>query len=95
MKQSDIITAGMIAIVGVVVSILLCNMLLGDPNEYSVSFSTVSEVSNSLDEPNTEVFNAQAINPTVEVYVGQCEDWDKNGIIDNAEWSACHNNETE
>lgn len=95
MKQSDILTVAVLAISGFLVSLLLCNMLLGDPEENSKSFKTINVVSNEVDEPNSEVFNSKAINPTVEVYVGDCEDWDRNGTIDDAEWTACHNTEEE
>ncbi|MBR0460653.1 hypothetical protein IJI91_01530 [Candidatus Saccharibacteria bacterium] len=93
MKQNDILTVAVIAISGFVVSLILCNVLLGDPDEKSVSFTTIEPISNEIAEPNPEVFNLKAINPTVEVYVGQCEDWDRNGTIDDAEWQACHNTE--
>ena len=91
MKQNDILTVAVIAISGFVVSLILCNVLLGDPDEKSVSFTTIEPISNEIAEPNPEVFNLKAINPTVEVYVGQCEDWDRNGTIDDAEWQACYN----
>ena len=91
MKQNDIMTAAVVAISGFLVSLLLCNVLLGDPNENSKVINSIEPVSNEIAKPNPEVFNSRAINPTVEVYVGQCEDWDRNGSIDNAEWAACYN----
>ncbi len=42
-----------------------------------------------LQAPDPEIFNAGAINPTIEVYVGDCEDIDQNGILDMAELIAC------
>ena len=95
MKQSDLLTVVVIAISGFLVSLLLCNMLLGDPDENSKSFKTINVISSEVAEPSSEVFNSKAINPTVEVYVGECEDWDRNGTIDDAEWAACHNTEEE
>ncbi len=89
MKQSDIFTVVAVAIVGIVVSALLLNMILGNPDEKSVSFKVVEVIEPSLDNPDPEVFNPEAINPTVEVYVGDCVDQDQNGELDEAELIAC------
>ena len=89
MKQSDIFTIIIVATVGVVVSSFLVNMILGDPSSKSVSFKTVEVVEASLVNPDPEVFNPEAIDPTVEVYVGDCVDRDQNGMLDEAEKIAC------
>lgn len=89
MKQSDIFTVIAVAIVGIVVSTLLLNTVLGNPDEKSVSFKTVEVIEPTLDNPDPEVFNPEAINPTVEVYVGECVDQDQNGELDEAELIAC------
>ena len=89
MKQSDIFTIIAVALVGVIVSAFLVNMLLGNPDEKSVSFKTVEVIVADLDNPDPEVFNPDAINPTVEVYVGDCVDQDQNGELSEAELIAC------
>ena len=89
MKQSDIFTILIVALVGVLVSSFLVNMMLGDPNTKSVTFKTVEVVQATLAQPDPEVFNPDAINPTVEVYVGDCVDRDQNGELDEAERIAC------
>ena len=89
MKKSDIITVILIASIGVIISIVLTNTLLGNPDERSVSFKSIVQVEPDLAEPDSEIFNIAAINPTIEVYVGACEDIDQNGIIDRAELEAC------
>ena len=41
-------------------------------------------MSYELTEPDEEIFNPRALNPTVEVYVGNCKEFDYNGqCIDN------------
>lgn len=90
MKQSDVFTLILIAGIGTLAAFFLCKTLLGDPNEASVQFKTVSRVIGSeLVQPDQEVFNSTAINPTVEVFVGDCEDIDQNGILDETELKAC------
>jgi len=89
-KRSDIYSLILIAGIGTLAAFLACNALLGDPNKASVEFKTVSTVLTSdLAEPNEEIFNGTAINPTIEVYVGDCEDIDQNGMLDKAELIAC------
>lgn len=90
MKQSDIFTLISIATIGVIASFFACNAIMGNPDEKSVSFKRpVETISNSVAEPDPEVFNVAAINPTIEVYVGDCEDTDQNGVLDNEELKAC------
>lgn len=89
MKQSDIFTVIAVAVVGVVISSILLNLILGSPDEKYVSFKVVEVIEPELESPNPEVFNPDAINPTVEVFVGECIDQDQNGELDEAELIAC------
>jgi len=90
MKQSDIFVLILVAGIGTLASFFICNMILGDPNEATVEFKTVSSVIEpDLVDPNPEIFNSTAINPTIEVYVGDCVDMDRNGILDMGELAAC------
>ncbi len=90
MKQSDIFTLILIAGIGTLSAFFVCQMLMGDPNDASVKFKTVNRaVSSALIEPDPEVFNSSAINPTVEVFVGGCEDINHNGLLDDFELEAC------
>lgn len=90
MKQSDIFSLILIASVGTLAAFFVCQSLMGNPDDASVKFKAlVNPVSSALVVPDPEVFNGAAINPTVEVYVGSCEDIDQNGILDAAELEAC------
>lgn len=90
MKQSDIFSLILIAGIGTIAAFFVCRMILGDPNQATTKFKTINRtISSSLVDPDPEVFNSTAINPTIEVYVGDCEDIDQNGILDDAELEAC------
>ena len=89
MKQSNIFTIIIIASIGMVAAFFASNALLGNPDELSMKHKTITPISTEIVEPDPETFNLDAINPTVEVYVGQCEDVDQNGILDRAELVAC------
>lgn len=69
--KNDLATAIVAAIAGVVISYFICNMFIGTSDSFS--FNTVdSSVSSDLASPDPELFNYRALNPTVEVYVGNC-----------------------
>ena len=71
--KNDLITAIVAAIASVVVSYFICNMFIGKSGDFS--FTTVdSSVSSDLASPDAELFNYDSLNPTVEVYVGNCTD---------------------
>lgn len=77
MKQ-DLATSILTAIVGIIIAYFVCNMIL--PEISSFSYKTLSTtLTYNLDDPNPEIFNFRAVNPTVEVYVGNCDSYDING----------------
>lgn len=69
--KNDLVTSIGLTIVGALIAYFVCNLLI--PPIEGVSFKTLeTKVDASLVDPNPEVFNYKAINPTVEVYVGDC-----------------------
>ena len=89
MRRSDIFTVTFVASVGVLLTFIACSFLLGDPDTRYLKHKTIGKITADLTSPDPGVFNVDAINPTVEVYVGSCEDVDRNGILDRAELVAC------
>ena len=89
MKRSDIFTVTFVASVGILFTFIVSSFLLGDPDAKYLKHKTIGKITADLTSPDPEVFNVDAINPTVEVYVGSCEDVDRNGILDRAELVAC------
>lgn len=108
----DLFTAIGVAIGGVIIAFFVTNLLL--PTIEPFEFMSIDKTANStaaqngydyasLSQPNNEVFNYDALNPTVEVYVGECEEYDANGNCvdsddknndyDNAEDENNENNE--
>jgi hypothetical protein len=76
--KTDLTTSILAAVIGIVVAYFVCNMFI--PGIDDVSIKTLGNNLNySLTEPNPEIFNYRAVNPTVEVYVGQCKEYDQNG----------------
>ena len=89
MKQSDIFSIIIIAVVGTMASYFCVNSMLGDPDEASEQITIIDEITPDLEKPDPELFNESALNPTVEVEIDGCKDLDHNGIIDYAEMVAC------
>ena len=74
----DLTTAIIAAIVGVVVAyLLMSNVILKNPVPVTIKTLGTS-ISTDLAEPNPEVFNYRALNPTVEVYI-DCSNYDASG----------------
>ena len=79
--KTDLASSIGIAIAGVLIAYFVCNLFIGPIED--VNIKTVdSSLSTDIADPNPEVFNYRAINPTVEVYVGDdenCAQFDDNG----------------
>ena len=82
----DMFTAIGVAIGGVLIAFFITNLLFKEPEPYSVPIIDTSASSTAdnfdyanLSEPDNEVFNYDALNPTVEVYVGECDEYDSDG----------------
>ena len=83
MKQ-DLVTSIFAAVVGALVAYFVCGMFLPNFDEMSVTISKLAnEESFSLTEPDSEIFNYRSVNPTVEVYVGDCKNMGDNGICND------------
>ena len=76
--KSDLTTSILAAIVGVVVAFFLTNLLLPEIEDITINVLS-SSPSTNLASPDPEIFNYRAINPTVEVYVGQCTEYNEKG----------------
>lgn len=74
MKNEFVTAIGTAVVVGAI-SYFVCNLLL--PKTEPVEIKSVGSISITVDSPDPNVFNSQAINPTVEVYVGECNDIDQ------------------
>ena len=98
MKNTDIALVIMIALVATVISYFVGNALLGDPNEKVTSVEYMDVISSDVGDPDVESFNSDALNPTVEVYVGNCgpmEVWDANAKVCRSKMASDEEEETE
>jgi hypothetical protein len=70
MKKSDIAMIILIASISVMVSYFVAKAVIGDTADQSVVVKTTDEITTDIDKPDPSVFNSKAINPTVQVIIG-------------------------
>lgn len=73
MKRTDIAMIVFIASISVLVSYFVAKTVLGDVQNEAVTVKTADPISDKVDEPDSRIFNKDAVNPTVEVYIGEGE----------------------
>ncbi len=72
MKKTDIAMVVLISGVGVAIGYLVAsNISFLKVPERGMKVQTIREISSDVEKPNPAIFNSNAINPTVEVFVGQ------------------------
>jgi len=76
--KKDLATAIITALVGVILAYFIVGgVFLKEPKPVTIKTLSTS-VDNTVPEPNPEIFNYRAINPTVETYV-DCKNYDASG----------------
>lgn len=70
MKKSDIAMIILIASISVLVAYFVAKGVVGDTQNKSVQVKTTDPITTTIEQPDTTVFNSNAINPTVEVIIG-------------------------
>lgn len=70
MKKSDIVTITFVAILCMVVSFFVVRAIVGDPDQKTITFQDVEVIKRDVADPSDDTFNSQALDPTVEVFVG-------------------------
>lgn len=70
MKKNDIALIILIVSLSLVASYFLLSALIGEPGANSSEVEVVEPISAELTEPSERVFNADAIDPTVVIEIG-------------------------
>ena len=76
--KTDLASSILLALAGGVIAFLICNVAFGEIEP--VTFKTVDDnVEPTVVMPDKEIFNYKALNPTVEVYIGNCDEFNEYG----------------
>lgn len=70
MKQKDIILIIVVVFISGVVSFFVSNMLFASPDDRKTEVEVVTPITADFTEPDQRYFNAQSINPTKLIQIG-------------------------
>jgi len=70
MKKSDIAMIVLIASISILVAFFATRAVFGEGANESAKVKTIDKIDATITEPNTAIFNKDAINPAVEARVG-------------------------
>lgn len=70
MKKNDIALIILIASLALVISFFLVKAIFGEPKDHQTKVEKVEVINATLTTPSPRIFNAEAINPTVVIQIG-------------------------
>jgi hypothetical protein len=70
MKKSDIAMIILIASISILLAYFAAKAIIGDVGSQTAKVRTTDKITTTINEPDPAVFNKDAINPTVEVIIG-------------------------
>ena len=70
MKKNDLAVIILIVSLSLVVSYTVGNSLLGGAKANTAEVESVDKISPTITQPDSKIFNANAINPTVPITIG-------------------------
>lgn len=70
MKRTDVAMIIFIASISVLGSYFIAKTVVGDAHSEAVTVKTADPISEEVETPDDRIFNQEAVNPTVEVYIG-------------------------
>ncbi len=70
MKRADIAMIIFIASISVLISYFVAKTVIGDAQNEAVTVKTIDAFTAEVSEPDPRIFNTDAVNPTVEVFIG-------------------------
>lgn len=70
MKQNDIAALIVIASITLLVAYFVADYFIGSPTGESQKIDTITKIDPEVKKPDNSIFNEDAINPTIEVVIG-------------------------
>lgn len=70
MKQKDILLVAVVVFISAIVSLILSNILISSPKNRQTKVEVVQKITNDFPKPDSKYFNAQAIDPTKLIQIG-------------------------
>ncbi|MCL2038737.1 hypothetical protein FWG86_02460 [Candidatus Saccharibacteria bacterium] len=73
MKKTDIIVCFALAILSAIFAVIITRAVFGDPENATANIEEIDAISDIVIHPDPLIFNRFAIDPTVEVCIGDVE----------------------
>ncbi len=70
MRKQDIAIIVLIVAISAMAAYFIGRAIIGDPQQQSVQVPTAEPISTNVEQPDARTFNERAINPTVEINIG-------------------------
>lgn len=67
MKKTDVAMIILIATISVLASFFITKAVMGTPSEETKKAQTIEAIDPTIEEPNTAIFNSEAINPAIKI----------------------------
>lgn len=71
MKKNDIAVLILVISISIITTYFIGKAIVGEPKDNPVKVERVEKISAEITDPDESIFNAQAINPTVYIQIGQ------------------------
>ena len=71
MKKTDIALLIVVVSLSGLITYFLASSLLGSPKQLTDSVTVVEAVTSDVDDPSESIFNKDAINPAVQIKIGE------------------------
>jgi hypothetical protein len=73
MKQKDFLLIAVVVIVSAVVAVVISGKIITTPKNRQQEVEVVTPISSEFSEPNKKYFNAESVNPTQLIQIGNGE----------------------
>jgi hypothetical protein len=70
MKQKDLILIIVVCFVSAALSLVLSNVLIGNPNNKQQKAEVVDAITDEFQQPDKKYFNQTSVNPTKQIRIG-------------------------
>lgn len=70
MKKTDIAMIILISSVSILIAYFVAKSVIGDVKNEVVKVKTIDPIYTEVEQPSKDIFNSKAINPTIEVTIG-------------------------
>lgn len=71
MKQKDLLIIGLVIVLTTVASYIIANKLITTPADRQQQVQVVPTITDQFKQPDTQYFNAQALDPTQLIHISQ------------------------